>query len=67
MRMHILHRLDALPLLRQIPAADRLVVANAEQILPARMEDQPTDPVVMPRQRFDQRAARVPELDALVA
>lgn len=67
MRMRVLHRLNAFPLLRQIPAADRLVITNAKQILPAWMEHQASDPVVVPRQRLDQRAARVPQLDALVA
>ncbi len=67
MAVHIVERLDALPLLRQVPAADRLVVADAEQVLAAGMEDEAADPVVVADERLDQRASRVPDLDALVS
>ena len=66
MPMHVIERLDALPILRQVPAANRLVVGDAEQILAAGMEDEATDPVVVPNERLDQRASRVPDLNALV-
>lgn len=67
MAVHVIERLDALPLLRQVPAADRLVVADAEQVLAAGMEDEAADPVVVADERLDQRASRVPDLDALIS
>ena len=62
-----IHHLDALALLRQVPAADRLVVAARQQVLPARVEQQRPDPVVVAHQRLQQRAAPVPQLDRLVS
>lgn len=59
--------LDALAVLREVPAAQRLVVAARQQVLAARVEEQGADPVVVAGQRLDQRAATVPQLDGLVA
>lgn len=67
MPVRVLDRLDALALLAQVPAADRLVVAGADQVPAAWMEDQRADPVVVARQCLDAGAAAVPELDQLVS
>ena len=66
MPVRVVDRLDAFAFLRQIPASDRLVVADAEEVLAARVEDEGADPVVVPDERLDRRASRVPDLDALV-
>lgn len=56
-----------LPLLRQIPAPNRLVVAHAQQEPAARVKRQRAHPVVVPRERGDAGAARIPQLHRLVA
>ena len=66
MPVRVVDRLDAFAFLCQVPAADRLIVADAEEVLAARVEDEGADPVVVPDERLQQRASRVPDLDALV-
>ena len=66
MPVRVINRLHTLAFLSQIPAPDRLVVADAEEILAARVEDERADPVVVPNERFHERTPRVPDLDALV-
>ena len=66
MPMRVINRFHTLAFLSQIPAPDRLIVADAEEILAAGMEDERADPVVVADERFHERASRVPDLDALV-
>ena len=65
--MRLIDRLDALALLTEIPAADRLVVAGAQEVFTSRMEEQTADPIIVSDEGFDEGAARVPEFDALVS
>ena len=66
MPVRLFDRLDAFPFLRQVPAADRFVVADAEEVFPPRVKDEAADPVVVADEVFDQGAARVPEFDAFI-
>ena len=66
MPVRVIDRLHALAFLSQIPASDRFVIADAEEILAAGMEDERADPVVVADERFDERTPRVPDLDAFV-
>ena len=63
----VLDRLGAAALLREVPAADGLVVGRAQQVFAAGVEDESAHPVVVPDERLDKRAAPVPQLDGLVA
>lgn len=66
MGMRVIEGLDALRLLRQIPAAERFVIAHAQQILAPRMEHECADPIIVAPQRSNQRAARIPYLDRFI-
>ena len=46
--MGVVEGLDTFALLREVPAADSLVVADAEEVLPAGVEDEAAYPVVVP-------------------
>ena len=66
MPVRVIDRLHALAFLRQIPASYRFIVADADEVLPTGMEDKRPDPVVVPDERFNKSAPRVPHFDALV-
>ena len=67
MPMRIINTLNALALLAQVPAPDRLIVTYTQQIFPAGVEDQSPDPVIVAEECFDEGAPVVPDLDALVS
>ena len=56
-----------LPFLTQVPAPDRLIVGARKEILPSRMEDEGSYPVVMTSQGLDAYAVRAEDLDLLVS
>ena len=67
MPVRVVDRLYTFAFLSQVPASYRFVVADAEKVLAAGMEDQRADPVVVAYEGFDQSASRVPDLDAFVS